>query len=356
MSVLSDAFNRSDVQRSLLSRVFSSPLVRGFYKDEAPEIDFNPVGSKTEKKRLAHLINAIARNSPTGGKVLEAAAKAGYSVAFETLTDSCGSCDKQTKTILLNPMMNDAKLTTTLAHESRHAQQDARGVNAHFCAYDVATELRLRRAKEADAQAVALQTALEIRAATKDGAAFREFKSAYPEIVADVPLFSHEKPLREVVADRNKNMAIAFCGWFDQNDIVSAYENGYLRAHLKSIEGKDEIEQMHIFAERPFRGHLSPVEIVKQVCETENGECYVANNLHVLNQPKMCGIMPETREAADAFFNRRLQLTDRAKDISYRELPERNPRSFAPKYAYFDMPYDVKKTAAVNAVLNNRSR
>ena len=356
MSVLSDAFTRSDVQRSFLSRVFSSPLVRGFYNSEKPEIEFDLAGSNSERKRLTHLINSIAKNSPTGKKILQDAATAGYTIGFETMSDSCGSCDKESKTILLNPMMNDAKLTTTLAHESRHAQQNLRGVNSHFCAYDVATEIRLRRATEADAQAAALQTALEIRAATRDGSAFREFKSSYPEIVADLPLFSHEKPLKEVVADRGKNMTIAFCGWFDQDEIVSAYEDGYLRSHLKSVAGKDEMTQMHIFAERPFNGHLSPVEIVKQVCRTENGECYLANDPHVLNRPKMCGIMPETKAAADMFFNRRQQMTDRSKDISYRELPERNPRSFAPKYGYFDMPYDIKKAAVAKTVLNNRSR
>ena len=343
-------------EKSLLSRLFSSPVVRGFYKDEKPEIDFRAVGSKTEKKRLTHLINTIARNSPTGRKVLKTAAEAGYSVGFEAMADSCGCCDGQKRTIVLNPLMNDAKLTTTLAHESRHAQQDTRGINAQFCTYDIATEIRLRRAKEADAQAVALQTALEIRAATKDGKAFSEFKSSYPEIVAELPLFSHEKTLQDVVADRDKNMAFAFCGWFNQDGIVSAYENGYLRAHLKSIDGKDEIEQMHIFADRPFHGHLSSADIVKRVCETDNGTCYFSNDPHVLNRPQMCGILPETKEAADRFFSRRQQLTDQTKDYSYRELPERNPRSFTPKYGYFDMPYDARNAAVTKVLLNNRSR
>lgn len=356
MSVLADAFNRSDARRSFLSRVFSSPLVRGRYADEKPEIEFALTGSKTEQKRQAHLINTIARHSPTGKKILQDAAAAGYSIGFETMSNSCGSCDKEDKTILLNPMMNDAKLTTTLAHEARHAQQNLRGVNSHFCTYDVATELRLRRATEADAQAVALQTALEIRAATHDGTIFHEFKSSYPEIVADLPLFSREKPLKEVVADRNKNMTIAFCGWFDQDEIVSAYENGYLRGHLRSIAGKDEAAQMHVFAERPFRGHLSSADIVNQVCETENGECYLAHDPHVLNRPKMCGIAPETKAAADMFFSRRQQLTDRAKDSSYRELPERVYRSFTPEYGHFGMPGDIRKNAPINAVLNKRSR
>lgn len=357
MSVLAEAFSHSDNRSfSLLSRLFSSPIVRGTYKDEKPEIQMNFIGSKTEQKRLTHLVNTIARNSPTGRKVLEDAAKAGYSVGFELLAESCGCCNKENKLISLNPCMNDAKLTTTFAHESRHAQQDMRKINSHFCTYDIATELKLRRAKEADAQAVALQTALEIRASTHDGAALREFKKAYPEIVAELPLTTTEKTLENVVADRNKNMTVAFNSWFDQQAIVSAYENSYLKAHLETISGKNETEQLHIFAERPFRGHLSSVQILEQVCQTEDGKCYMGTDRHALDRPKMCGIAFETKAAADAFFARRERLTGQPKDNSYQELPSRGSLTFTPNYAYFDMPYDVKKAAILNKILSQKSR
>ena len=59
MSVLADAFNPKNREHSFLSRVFSSPIMRGSYKDEQPEIAFELTGSKAEKKRLAHLINMI---------------------------------------------------------------------------------------------------------------------------------------------------------------------------------------------------------------------------------------------------------------------------------------------------------
>lgn len=356
MPVLADAFNPKNAEHSFLSRLFSSPIVRGSYKDEKPEIEIGLVGTKTEKKRLAHLVNTIAKNSPTGRKVLEDAAKAGYSVGFELLAESCGCCNKENKLISLNPCMNDAKLTTTFAHESRHAQQDMRKVNSHFCTYDIATELKLRRAKEADAQAVALQTALEVRAATHDGSAFREFKKAYPEIVAELPLFTKERPLESVVADRDKNMTVAFNSWFDQQAIVSAYENSYLKAHLETIGGKNETEQLHIFAERPFRGHLSSAQILEQVCQTEDGKCYMGTDRHALDRPKMCGIAFETKAAADVFFARRERLTGQPKDNSYQELPSRGSLTFTPNYAYFDMPYDVKKAAVLNKILSRKSR
>ena len=355
MSVLAEAFNSSDNRSfSFLSRLFSSPVMRGTYKDEKPEIPLNLIGSKSEQKRLAHLVNTVARHSPTGRKVLEDAAKAGYSVGFELLANSCGCCDKELKKITLNPCMNDAKLTTTFTHESRHAQQDMRGINSHFCTYDVATELRLRRAKEADAQAVALQTALEIRAATHDGSAFHEFKNAYPEIVADLPLFTKEKPIEAVVAERDRNMTAAFNGWFDQQAIVSAYEHGYLRAHLESIGYQNETEQLHSFAERPFRGHLSSVQIVEQVCQTEDGKCYMAADKHALDNPKMCGIAFETKESADRFFARRERLTGQPRDNSYQGLPSRTSMFFMPGGRRFGAPGDIKKTAVLKTLLSNK--
>ena len=355
MPVLAEAFNSSDNRSfSFLSRLFSSPIMRGTYKDEKPDVDLNLVGSKSEQKRLAHLINTVARHSPTGRKVLEDAAKAGYSVGFELLANSCGCCDKELKKITLNPCMNDAKLTTTFTHESRHAQQDMRGINSHFCTYDVATELRLRRAKEADAQAVALQTALEIRAATHDGSAFHEFKNAYPEIVAELPLFTKEKPVEAVIADRNKNMTVAFNSWFDQQALVSAYENSYLKAHLESIGDKSETEQLHVIAERPFRGHLDSAQILEQVCRTEDGKCYMESDKHALDNPKMCGIAFETKAAADMFFARRERLTGEPRDCSYQGLPSRGSLSFTSGFSRFDMPGDIKKTAVLKTLLSNK--
>ncbi len=53
---------------SFPDRLYSSPLMRGFYKNEKPEIGFDLTGSNGEQKRLAHLINSIAENSLPVGK------------------------------------------------------------------------------------------------------------------------------------------------------------------------------------------------------------------------------------------------------------------------------------------------
>lgn len=77
--------------------------MRGFYKNEKPEIGFDLTGSNGEQKRLAHLINSIAENSPAGRKILETAAKEGYALCFENPGLSHGICNSRQKRIALNP-------------------------------------------------------------------------------------------------------------------------------------------------------------------------------------------------------------------------------------------------------------
>ncbi len=74
--------------------------------------------------------------------------------------------------------------------------------------YDIATELRLHRAKEADAQAAALQTALEIRAATGNGKAVEELRKTNPELFAELSHSDDEKAsLQTVAADSGSYIA-----------------------------------------------------------------------------------------------------------------------------------------------------
>ena len=183
MGKLRDAFEKKETEQeetSFLGKLFSSPLIRGFYKEEKPVIDVKLDGNKNEQLRMTALINEIANNSPSGRKILEDAAKAGFSFGFATQAGSYGFCSEEDKIIRLNPMKKDAKLIATLAHESRHAQQHLRGVPTQFCTFDVATELKLRRATEADAQAAAAQVALEIRAATQSDKVWRAFEQSDP--------------------------------------------------------------------------------------------------------------------------------------------------------------------------------
>jgi len=327
-----------------LGKVFSSPFVRGFYKDEKPVVDIKVDGNKFEQKRLISIINTIANNSPTGREVLENAAKAGFSVGFENQAGSYGFCNSSEKLIRLNPFKNDAKLTTTLAHEARHAQQHSNGVPSKFCTFDVATELKLRRATEADAQAVATQTALEIRASTQSEKVWKAFENTDGHIAGSVKKPSIFKSLDSVVADRDKNMQDAFKGWFKSWQIIDAYEQGYLYSHLMGAgkHYKPE-EQAAYFAEKPFNGHKTSAEILQMVCTTDKGACYFADDLDIMDHDaRMCGICKETRSAANMFFREREKVTGQAPDTSYQDLPDRGGLFKALEAMLRTMPGEVK--------------
>ncbi|MBR1777159.1 MAG: hypothetical protein IJ752_01050 [Alphaproteobacteria bacterium] len=309
---------------SFLGKLFSSPFIRGFYNDEKPVVDIKLEGNKFEQRRMTSLINTIARNSPTGRAILEDAAKAGYTFSFERQRGSYGFCDPSEKRICLNPMHNDAKLTGTLAHEARHAQQHTKDVPTKFCTLNVATELKLRRATESDAQAVAAQTALEIRAATRNEKIWNAFEETDRHIALSVGKPSVFKSLDSVVADRDKNMQNAFKGWFNDWRTIDAYEQGYLYHHLRAVARCEPEEKAAYFAQKPFEGHKTSADILKMVCTTEKGKCYFANDLDIMDrETAMCGICQDTREAADMFFSERKKVTGKAPDTSYQNLPDR---------------------------------
>lgn len=346
MGKLQNAFEKADTMKetSFLGKVFSSPLIRGFYKDEKPAVEIKLDGNEYERKRLTSIINTIANNSPTGRKILEDAAKAGYSVGFENQPGSYGFCNAEDKVIRLNPFKKDAKLTATLAHEARHAQQHASGIPSAFCTFDVATELKLRRATEADAQAAAAQTALEIRAATQSGKVWNAFQQTDPEIARNVKVPSIFKPVDFVVANSEQTMQDAFKGWFDNWRIIDAYEQGYLYGHLMQAgRYSDPEEAKKLFEEKPFEGHKTSAEILTMVCKTEKGGCYFSDDLDIMdNNGKMCGMCKETRTAADMFFREREKVTGKAPDTSYKDLPDRGGLFNALAMAMRGMPMEVK--------------
>lgn len=328
MGKLQDAFEQKETEKeetSFLEKFFSSPLIRGFYKEEKPVIDVKLDGNKNEQLRMTALINEIANNSPSGRKILEDAAKAGYSFGFATQLGSYGFCSEEDKIIRLNPMKRDAKLIATLAHESRHAQQHLRGNPTKFCTFDVATELKLRRATEADAQAAAAQVALEIRAATQSDKVWRAFEQSDSDITRNVEKPSVFKPVSYVVENSEKTMRDAFKGWFNNWKIIDAYEQGYLYGHLMQAERlSDPAEIKNLFEEKPFNGHKTSAEVLQMVCVSDKGTCYFADDLDVMDQDvRMCGLCKETRTAADAFFRKREEVTGQKPDTSYQDLPDR---------------------------------
>lgn len=291
-----------------------------------PAVALSLKGTKYERLRLKNLIGAVAV-SPTAKQILEDAKAAGYALALQSAKNCYGKCDAVNKILYLNPALPDEKLATTLVHEARHAHQHTRGTPDSVLQYDVATELKLRRATEADAQAAALQAALEIRAATKDSSVLNAFKKSDGNIVSAVAVPPLSASLEEVHANQSVNMQAAFKGWFKEKRIVDAYEENYLLKPLKYVCAR-MAKDPSVCGMAKMDKSMNSEAITEMVCVAANGRSYFEQTPDILDRtPEMCGMRDETRKTADLFFKARKILTGAPKDSSYDNLPSRGGAS-----------------------------
>lgn len=328
MSVLAEAFEKPQKNKeikSVLGTFFALPSVFKEYKNDSLSVPVQLKGSGLEKRRLTHLVNTLAQ-SPLGKMQLENAAKEGYTIAFEYMDGAYGSCgcDKE-KCIALNPVFSDKTLISTLAHESRHALQYSRGLPPNFLQYDIATEAKMWRAAEADAEASAAFCSLEIGAATGDTSVWKGFANRnYKTGKAMAAVLFGDESLDRLQEKQPEIMRTAFKNWYEDSMIVDIYENGYLYSRLSDSLDRSAAKRAEDYEKYPLDKSLTSAEIVQKYCRVSNGECYFKDNPDVLDgNTEMNGITEETRRAADRFFKLREKETGKAPDTSYKNLPSR---------------------------------
>lgn len=289
---------------SVLKKAYGPKNTSVDYPNEAPLVDIQIQGRKgkrryNDEKRLTSFINTIARHSPFGRAVLEDAAKDGYTLIFENQKGSCGFCDKESRIIALNPALSDELLTATLAHESRHAQQFARGAEDAFGVFNLRSELMYTRAMEADAETAAAAICHEIRINSGNAGPWKEFSEDSVEIAAD---FVRAAPSADSPVT-DKMLQGAFNGWYRDIPMMTAYEDGYIVDTMKFAmrNTKDEMP--------PYNKTAESGEIVDMFCSNAAGKCYWAETPDVLNDKDKLSIDPATYHAAKLFFKVREMKT-----------------------------------------------
>lgn len=297
---------------------FYSPQNNSSYPDEAPEIDIAVKGRRGKKgasdeKRLISFVNTIARNSPFGRAVLEDAAKDGFTLVMENQKDSCGFCDKESKIIALNPALSDSLLVATLAHESRHAQQFARGAEDAFGVFNLKGEIMYTRAMEADAETAAAATCHEIRINSGNNGPWKDFSEDSVEIangfMAAAP--SKDAPIND------KMLQGAFNGWYQDVPMMEAYEDSYIVDTMRyAMKGpKDQMPD--------YDKDVKSEDIVKLFCSNAKGECYWADNRKVLDGRDKISISAETYNTAKTFFEVREMRTGKKPDPTLEDMDVR---------------------------------
>ncbi len=302
MGMLDEA--REELRQSAISLKWEEPLVK-----------FDLIGdSQEQKNRLAHIVNTVAKGSPFGKKILEDACNAGYSLAMEHMFGALGACEPENKRILLNPSMPNEDLISTLVHEARHAQQDIRAPwltergNSEF-----ATELKLYRAAEADAEAAAVAASYEIKQNTGNAAPYAAGADRDALIVS---AFSAQIDASGKVTPAM--FRAAFNGWFENQPITEEYERSYLIDEMNAVVKSGDFSKM--------KGNqsLSSRQIVETYCTDANGECYWSTNPDVLEERDKLSVGSKTRKAAERFYQARLEKTGREVDPTYADLKVRD--------------------------------
>lgn len=273
--------------------------------------------SQNKERRLISLINTIAQSSPFGKAVLQDAADAGYTLAFEDQKDSLGFCDPETKMLVLNPKMNDNTLVATLAHEARHAQQFVHGAEGNFGAFNLKCDVMYNRALEADAETAAAATCHQIKVFGNNPEPWNKFEEDAPVMAGN---FEEAMPdAKASVSD--KVLQETFNGWYQDEIVVEGYEEGYIQDVMNDAM-KDKSERDY-----PYSGTISSKEIVNQICLNAEGKCYWADNPGVLEDPQKLSLCAASVNTADKFFKVREVRTGMKPDTSYKSLPVRDPEN-----------------------------
>lgn len=294
---------------SKIAQIFSSPVVRGFYPDEQPEVPFKMEGSKQEKKRLTALINRIAKSSPFGKSVLEKAAE-NYTLCFEMQSQTAGYTAPKSKVIALSPEYSDKYLLNVLVHESRHAGQFENGLNCDFGQMTVRSELMQFRAMEADAEACAGVATFEMKQ-KGDKKPFAKFSETSYDIAKQLQAFDGNP-----AADTGEMLRAAFDGWYKDGMIKDAYESSYITSIMdRAILDKTE-------AELPYSKQVKSADVIEKICVCPAG-CYFADDKNHLDNPALLDISHGTVKTADRFFEVRKMRTGMEADASYKDLPTR---------------------------------
>lgn len=258
----------------------------------------------SEKRKLTIILNKL-KKIPTGRKTLEKLAEYGTVVSLEPIGAWGGFC-AQNNRIYLNSTAKNNKLYSTFVHEARHATQHMRMENKTLLRadYDLETQIRLDRAKEADAQVFAYQAVCEW-AQMGDQKPFQEFNAAYPRTCN---FYHYERMNKKIKDGTNESRSVLFRAFFDDKDRVALYENTYMNndalsnfaKHIKGEAGSEERRDVHL--------------TTNQIAAITCGE-YMADYDAFLRSDKVMGVKLKTKDI--------LAITSAAqgKDIGADKLP-----------------------------------
>lgn len=208
------------------------------WRDQIRDLS-QPIGQRNystpSKADLTRLMNEL-RRSPTGAWLLDEAQKAGIRIVYDNKTEYAGYYESETKLVAVEAPLTErgnlrrgvdrGYLLLTLAHELRHAWQDAQGPFLDEQHWRPRDAVLINRLIEADAEAISAQVAYELKLAG-DSRAWDSKKGAYEDMHR---VYRRAIRADEAAARDGRAMRAAFDQWFHGKSRVEFYDLSILDA------------------------------------------------------------------------------------------------------------------------------
>lgn len=238
-------------------------------------------GTQHEEKEIAGIVARLAK-APEGRFLIANAKKWETSIAYDSLMQGAsGSYTAYHNHVRLNPDYSAAKLVSTLAHELTHNCQAKTGtLTTRKMSFEEG--MIARRFYEADASSHAVLAAWQLRE-RGDSAVFDIFKEShnYGPMCRSV---EGRAGVSEMPLTDKQVLQAAFTAWFVKDGPRNHYDKVSILDHASTIlKGSDET------LEKRYDDRIDLSGMVRKMCVTKEGECYLPSVNMYLNDKNLFG-------------------------------------------------------------------
>jgi hypothetical protein len=208
--------------------------------------------SDIEKNRL-RIIGAKLSKSKTARKLLSNAFEQGYCFCFANISAN-GVANHTKRMVVLNPHLDNDRLSGTLAHELRHVWQENGKIKFNAFANDIASNLKINFAKEADAVTFGAVVAWELKE-QGDLNAWKGMKRNQPKAAKIAEKMAEGK---DSLSDDVKTEI--FKSWFENKYYKDVYSKSILDFYQAKVSNSKVVKMFD------FEDSFSSDEIISSVC------------------------------------------------------------------------------------------
>ncbi|MCQ2914613.1 MAG: hypothetical protein MJ247_05405 [Alphaproteobacteria bacterium] len=233
--------------------------------------------------RLQNLVNGVCKTS-TGQDILKSLSQQGTTIGFQSGISAIGFYDSKTNSITLNESQADAYLNSNIVHEGRHSVQDRVGHVNISVNNNIASNIMISTAMEADAVANQTKHCYELRCdgdSTAWNALLNQHKEAALAYESGVKEYSH---IQDAQQRNDSIMTKTFKAWHQDSQYASGYHVKILQYH-NNIVGKYSPEKLQK-STKLFQTQINASDLLVAVCSGNTNHSYAGTDGSILTTPE----------------------------------------------------------------------